>query len=325
MEAKIKTRIDSLQQKLSGKLQPDKLEKYASTNHGEHAKNQLSVKNLPGLEKLPLSGISSFGTNGQVTNALLETDHDTSPLISRVGEQLGKFRDANSNDWIKTELGEYRQLSKEAGHYTEMINDPSKMDQAIDARAGQLSEFRTLSAETKELTAIQELPASMLADLKRYQDAEAMKAEAKEIVVKQATDYFANHQDKLTEAQNMMTKLKKKYSYIPDSRDLSTAIKATSLKNEPLKRRLVPGLGFQFYQTNPISMDLSPNIMYRFNTLFSAGISGTYRASLGIDNNKSISPNTSTDVYGVSAIVQHRVWKGFFCTWRSTIPKRCYS
>ena len=80
----------------------------------------------------------------------------------------------------------------------------------------------------------------------------------------------------------------------------------------PLKKRLVFGLGFQLHQTDPISIDLAPNLMYKFNKLFAAGISGTYRASLGIENNRSIAVNTSTDVYGFSAIAQHMVWKGFF-------------
>jgi hypothetical protein len=109
-----------------------------------------------------------------------------------------------------------------------------------------------------------------------------------------------------------MTQLKKKYSYVPDSRDLSTAVKATSLKDEPLKKRIRFGLGFQIQQTNPVSVDLAPNVMYRFNTNFSAGISGTYRAALGQEDKNTAAIGTTTDVYGGSVLAQHMVWKGFF-------------
>ncbi len=235
-----------------------------------------------------------------------------SPLTSKVNEQLGQITNKKNEDWIKSDLPDYQNISKEAGQNSELLKDPSKIDDVVDTQAGQLSEFQSLTNETKELVAPKQLPKSMLADLKRFQDQEALKAEAKNKVVEQATDYFAGHEGQLTEAQGALTKLKKKYSYIPDSRDLSTAIKANSLKREPLKKRIVPGLGFQLNRTNPITLDLSPNLLFRFNKLFSARISGIYRVNLGIENNSSISQNSVEDVYGGSAIAQHKFWKGFF-------------
>ncbi len=299
---RITRRIDSLQNVLSNKFQLDKLSKYGASVPDTDFSEKLQI---PELEKLSLPGMQDLKIDK------LGIDQVSLPnngLKSMVDEQLGNLK---NTDWIKSELPDY-QVPDEVGEYTELIKDPSNIDQAIDSKAAQMSEFQTLNNETKELATMKELPESMLADLKRYQDAQAMKAEAKEVAIKKATDYFANHQDKLSQAQGMMSKLKKKYSYVPDSRDLSTAVKATSLKDEPLKKRLVFGLGFQIQRTNPISVDLSPNLMYRFNKLFSAGISGTYRASLGIENNATVAVNTTTDVYGVSAIVQHKIWKGFF-------------
>ena len=43
------------------------------------------------------------------------------------------------------------------------------------------------------------------------------------------------------------------------------------------------------------------------NKLFSAGISGTYRASLQIENNGAVAKNTVQDVYGVSSFAQYRL------------------
>ena len=286
---KITRRIDSLQNVLSNKLQLDRLSKYGASVTGADLSDKLRMpelnsKSIPGIEKLSLPDMQYL--------------------------KLGKLGDLKNTDWIKSDLPDY-QIPSEVKEYTEFLKDPSNIDQAIDSKAAQMSEFQALNNETKELMAMKELPESLLADLKRFQDEQALKAEAKEVVVKKATDYFANHQDKLSQAQGMMSKLKKKYSCVPDSRDLSTATKASSLKGEPLKRRLVFGLGFQIQRTNPISIDLSPNLLYRFNKLFSAGISGTYRAGLGIENNSAIAVNTSQDVYGASTIVQHKIWKGF--------------
>jgi len=307
---RITRRIDSLQNVLSNKLQLDKLNKYGASVPDTDFADKLQI---PELEKLSLPGMK--GLSGMNTQILKQVQDDggggIGALASQVDDQLGEIGDLKNNDWIKSELPGY-QVPGEVQEYTELLKDPSNIDQTIDSKAAQMSEFQSLNSETKELAAMKELPESMLADLKRYQDEQALKAEAKEVVVKKATDYSANHQDKLSQAQGMMSKLKKKYSYVPDSRDLSTAVKATSLKNEPLKKRLVFGLGFQIQRTNPISLDLSPNLLYRFNKLFSAGISGTYRASLGIENNSTVAVNTTTDVYGASAIVQHKVWKGFF-------------
>ncbi|MCK5851350.1 MAG: hypothetical protein KAH23_10580, partial [Kiritimatiellae bacterium] len=309
---KLTRRIDSLQNVLSNKLQLDKLGKYGVSVTGADFADKLKLpelnsKSIPELEKLSLPEMK--GLSGMNTQILKQVQDDggggIGALASQADEQLGKIGNLKNNDWIKCDLPDYQE-PEEVKEYTELLKDPSNIDQTIDSKAAQMSEFQALNNETKELAAMKELPESMLADLKRYQDAQAMRAEAKDVAIKKATDYFANHQDKLSKAQGMMSKLKKKYSCVPDSRDLSTATKASSLKGEPLKRRLVFGLGFQVQRTNPISLDLSPNLLYRFNKMFSAGISGTYRASLGIENNSSVAMNTATDVYGASAIVQHK-------------------
>lgn len=325
--ASITAKIDSLQNRLTDKLQLDKLGKYGkSANELTEKLNVPALENksiLPvrgggGLEKLQMPGMQGLNTKIPGMDKLSLPDNGPGSLHSLVDKRLGKLGDLSTKEWIKTDLSgqqmpdDVQSYLSEVQQYGQVLKDPSKVDGLVDARAAQMSEAKLFNDQTKELDAMKQLPESMLADLKRFRDAQAMKAEAKEVAVKKATDYFASHQDKLTEAQGMMSKLKKKYSYVPDSRDLSTAVKATSLKDESLKKRLVFGLGFQIQRTNPIALDLSPNLLYRFNKLFSAGISGTYRASLGIENNSSVAVNTAQDVYGASAIAQHKVWKGFF-------------
>ena len=302
---KLTRRIDSLQNVLSNKLQLDKLGKYGASVTGADFADKLKLpelnsKSIPELEKLSLPEMK--GLSGMNTQILKQVQDDgglkgqgINLLTGRVDEQI---RDLGA---------QARRLRQEAGSQR-----GEEIDQLIDSKVAQMSELKYLNEQTSQLNALKELPESMLADLNRYNNEQALKAELRNTAVKQVKNYFTGHEDKLSQAQGMMSKLKKKYSCVPDSRDLSTAVKATSLKDEPLKKRLVFGLGFQIQRTNPISVDLSPNLLYRFNKLFSAGISGTYRASLGIENNSAIAVNTSQDVYGASLIVQHKVWKGFF-------------
>jgi hypothetical protein len=237
-------RVDSIRSVLYDKLSPDQLNEYVNNIPGMDIADRFNQGDLPGLEKLsipdsPISGAGKFGQGS------IDLPNDgLSSLTAKVNEQLGKVTDIENHDWINTDLGNIKQYGKKVDQYSAVVKDPEKLDQAIDARAAGLSEFQTLSKETKELESVKQLPNGMLADLKRYQDEQALKTQAQEVAVEQATDYFSEHQDKLSEAQSMMTALKKKYSYVPDSRDLSTAVKATSLKNEPLKKRIKFGLGF---------------------------------------------------------------------------------
>jgi hypothetical protein len=115
----------------------------------------------------------SINVEGLETSNLSNTGINS--LTSQVDERLGKVTDIDK-DQITNNLAEYKQVSGEVGEYTEMIKDPSKMDQAIDTQASQLSEYQAFDEETQELAAMEELPESMLADLKRYQDEQARKS-----------------------------------------------------------------------------------------------------------------------------------------------------
>ncbi|MCG8310836.1 MAG: hypothetical protein MI975_25835, partial [Cytophagales bacterium] len=307
----ITNRIDSLQNTLNSKLKLDKLKLYTHKVPDGEVINKVNTADLKVVDKLSIPGLSKIGVSKTGANNLSIPDTGLQSLTARVNEQLG-----NSKSWLDQDLHGVQQYTNQVSQHTGIAKDPSKIDQAIDSKAAQMSEFSELNEQTKALDEMYKLSESMLKDLQRYQNEQAMKetakSDAKDMAIEQAKDHFANHQDKLSEAQSMMTMLKKKYSYVPDSRDLSTAVKATSLKNEPLKKRLVFGLGFQLHQTDPVSLDLAPHVMYKFSKLFAAGLSGTYRASLGIENNRSAAVTTSEDVYGAGAMAQHMVWKGFF-------------
>ena len=320
----VEEKLQSLDEKITHKL--DSLVSTSSTQ-GNLVNDKLNKlkkygENIPGMDlgnSLPVAGIL-------LPESSINGGNFTSPVDQQIRNEILSPACLGVKAYTQAGLRQVRDL-----HQLNQVSqagklDGEKIDQLIDSKVAQMSEFKFLNDQTKEL------PEDMLTDLKRYNNEQALIADLKNTAVKNATDYFTGHMDKITQAQGMMSKLKKKYSFVPDTRDMTTATKVSSLKNEPFKKRLVFGFGFSpsqvttrrvaNHRANPISLDLSPNLMYRFNKLFSAGISGTYRASLGIENKSSPTVNASQDVYGASAIVQHKfsfakasenkVWKGFF-------------
>ena len=167
-------RIDSLQNVLSNKLQLDKLNKYTDAIPGADGIDKLQIpelnsKSIPGLEKLSLSDMK--GLAGVKTEILKQVQDDggggIGVLASQVDDQLGEIGGLKNTDWINPDKSGY-QIPDEVGEYTEHLKDPSNIDQAIDSKAAQMSEFQALNNETKELAApprragMKELPESML-------------------------------------------------------------------------------------------------------------------------------------------------------------------
>lgn len=139
---------------------------------------------------------------------------------------------------------------------------------------------------------------------------EEMKSLGSEAVQEEVTELMSQNGDQLQSAQEKMTELKAKYSKVPNSNDMSTAIKITSLQGAPLKERIVFGSNFMVGKGNPFTVDLAPLVMYKFNKVFWAGISGSYKASIKYEE-RSVRTNAQ-DVIGFSALARHMVTKGFF-------------
>jgi hypothetical protein len=248
--------------------------------------------------------------NDLSSNLLPSADHPNAPpsmpvrgLLSQVDKQLDAWGDTKDGYAMSVISNKYsaRNLKQAKG---------PAIDRYIDKAASGTEAGKALKTHSEAPPSA--LPASMQKDLEKYTlpDATELKSQAMEKVTEQAVDYFQGHESALREAQDLMSQLKRKYSSVPDSRDMSTAVKINSLKETPFKKRLVYGTNFQLIRGNPISIDLAPNVMYRFNKLFSAGFGGTYRASLGIKDK--MSPALAQDVFGLNALARHQVYKGFF-------------
>lgn len=126
---------------------------------------------------------------------------------------------------------------------------------------------------------------------------------------RQLVDGLAGKADKVESAKSNLQLLKEKYSYVPNSEDLSTAIKNTSLERRTFSERLILGGTVQFLPGQEgLKVDLSPTLGYGINKKFTVGLGVSYRADFNVDK-LGISPSR---VYGAKAFSQHHLLKGFF-------------
>jgi hypothetical protein len=297
----ITQKIDSLKGLLLDKLQLNKLGEYGQGIPNAQLSNQVRMPELKNLSKLSLPDISTYKDldigNEQITN-----------YTNQIGDQISNLQNYKDLEWMKADIPQVEGL-EEVKQYKDVVSKPGGIDHMADQQASQLTEMKEISNQTKELQAMQKLPEAMLQDLQRYRKEMAMQ-ESKKVTRNELMELLDSQKDKINAAEDKLAALKKKYSYIPDSRDLSTAVKRNSLKNTPFKKRFLFGLNFQLQRGDPLALDLSPNLMYRFNKLFLAGISGTYRAKLGIEDK--VTTKVEQDVFGFGAISQHKIWKGIF-------------
>jgi len=171
-------------------------------------------------------------------------------------------------------------------------------------------EFKALDGQDSELGQVNEMKSELEEKQAMLKQKEARK-ELKQKMASHAKKYISENAEKIQEVQGKMGELKKKYSYVPNSNDLSTAKKRSSLKGESFWKRLVIGGNFNISKTNPVTIDLSPVIGYKLNKLFEVGITGAYRARFGAGKN-GISSYEDEDVYGGSVFANHMAFKNFF-------------
>ncbi|MEM8567825.1 MAG: hypothetical protein AAGF85_15290 [Bacteroidota bacterium] len=149
-----------------------------------------------------------------------------------------------------------------------------------------------------------------LVSLKQQSDLDQAQRQMKSKMTNHAKQFIARHAEKIQQVQGKMGDLKRKYSYVPNSNDLSTAKKRTSLRDEAFKKRLTFGGNVNISRTNPVQLDLSPTVGYRINTLFELGGTVMYRSQLEADKR---GVNTDDErTYGYSVYVRHMAFKNFF-------------
>lgn len=241
--------------------------------------------NLPGGVNAPTLG----GTNLPNTNA--------SALPG-----LGSIND------ITKGTKEITDLTKEAGGYAKDIQQLSKGD---IANAKNLE--KKAQEELKNVDGLKELDGKK-GELDKYKNKlarpdsvalSAAKEQAKEMVLKEATNHFAGKEDILQAAMDKMIKFKSRYSDVKSIADLPKRL-PNPLKGKPLRERLVPALTLQIMSQKNVLLDLNPSIAYRISPRFKTGIGWVERITF--DDWK---PTMPERVFGVRNYTEFQLSRGF--------------
>ncbi|NBW35514.1 MAG: hypothetical protein EBR30_10945 [Cytophagia bacterium] len=222
-------------------------------------------------------------------------------------------------------INKLRQQSKkiekyksQAEAYKKVYGDlPTSKDGVIDFGESKLSGFAAQRKEMKEFESLkQEFGKNTMAnpwenDYKakadQLQDSTYLKEQARKKAEALAMQYIEDNPAVVEKVQKKMALLMKKYSVVPNSNDLSTAVKRSSLTGAPLRQRLHVATNFQVISIDPFSIDFAPALGYKFTRNFIAGIGGTYRETFTKQQTK-----LSPEVLGYKAFVSYDVIKSIF-------------
>ena len=231
-------------------------------------------------------------------------------LKGELKEKLGKNSYVKGVNEIKGDAGKYIGEFNQYKQYANMT--PDSLVQSGVSYLKAEAQDRVLSAagfegHQKQMNQFNQLQSQYKGQLSDLQDSTARKEMAKKKAEELAMQSIADNPGIMQAAQKKMNLLMKKYSYVPNSNDLSTAIKRTSLAGRTFRERLVLGTNFQVLSIDPFSFELAPQAGYRFNSRLTLGIGGTYRQTFK-DSIATLSP----EVFGYKAFVSYDLVKSFF-------------
>ncbi len=168
-----------------------------------------------------------------------------------------------------------------------------------------------LRADFNHAQQLMELPRQYKDQLTKLGNKDSLQSTAKHLATAEALKQFQDYAP-ISNAQQQVSRLLSKYQQFANSGDLSTAVKHTSMKGKAFREHLVIGGNFNVLSVAPVSIDLSPQIGYKFTTRFVIGAGINYRFTAGdsIRSGYYISPHN----WGYKALATYNVASGFFAT-----------
>jgi hypothetical protein len=219
-----------------------------------------------------------------------------------------------NDNWESLGIGDYK---KYLGDYDNLKNlqlNDKDIEKYVVKEVDELNALNNLSENTLEseaMTKINRYNKQLMSIVKKIQDPEGMKDEAKEKAIEEGVKLAQDYQNKISNAQKSLSKLKRKYSYVQSINDLSNAKKINSLADESFGQRLFFGSQFQVLRREPTGIDLSLFLGYKLNKRLHTGVSVNYRISVQVDS-LNIKISDPADVYGASAFTDYVFFRSFF-------------
>jgi len=259
------------------------------------------------VEGVNISRATDLGKGKIPNNPLGKLGGKDKRLLAAANKKKEAFGQVNN---LKEEVNEYTGEYKKYKGYSNLSADSakqlaiSKAEGEVSRRIMEVGELQGFQSEMTQFTAMQSKYKNQLADLN---DSTARKEMIKQQAEKMAMDYIQDNPGIMQDVQKKMSLLMKKYSSVTNSNDLSSAVRRTSLSGRTFRERLVIATNFQLLTIDPVSIDFSPMIGYKFNSRLSAGVGGTYRQTF-----KNTNVNLAPEVFGYKGFVSYDVVKSFF-------------
>lgn len=206
---------------------------------------------------------------------------------------------------VTNKVQTYKDDAREIGQGN--VDKVKTIPKEVEDRVANMTEVKDLQTQKGEFTTAKnslEQYKNMMAELNKKKPGEK---ELKSVMSKELTDPFAGQDAKLKAGIAQLDKLKKKYRSIADSRYLPKHV-PNEMKGKPMRERLLPGISFQFYKNDDVSIDFSPYVSYKLSGRFRPGIGATWREAILLK-----SPYARFDqVYGLRVMNEFRLNGSFY-------------
>lgn len=285
----IELRTDTLQLKRLG-IPKEKMQSVAGL---DRMKEKVDANKLGIEDPVTLGKGKSSQLKGRVKG------HKSLRSLSKEHKQLAKY---------KEQTAAYRKI------YGKL---PTSKDGVVDFGKSTFTSLSSQRSEVKQVEALKkqlgESPIKNPWDsgykekADQLQDSTYIKEQAKKKAEELAMRYIEENPAVMEGVQKKMALLMRKYSIMPNSNDLSSAVKRSSLEGKPLRERLYLAANFQVISLEPVSIDFAPALGYKINRSFILGIGGMYRETF-TKNRTQLSP----DVVGYKTFTSYDIVRSFF-------------
>jgi hypothetical protein len=206
---------------------------------------------LKQIENVPKQELNSTGVSKEINEAKKDAK-EVSALEKKADDYKKDIKEIKKGDKEKIntlEKDAEKQVEKSATNVSE-IKDLKKEETIVQTQKNAFQQYEDMVSNLKKENGLKEV---------------------KNISTKALPNPLVGQESKLQAGIAQLDKLKKKYHNIPDSRTILRRI-PNEMRGKPLKVRIVPGLGFQWYPGKQTGMDLSSYLMYRLTGRLRLGL-----------------------------------------------------
>ncbi|MDN5203086.1 hypothetical protein QQ008_16980 [Fulvivirgaceae bacterium BMA10] len=198
------------------------------------------------------------------------------------------------------DLGSKMQAQQQA--VTDKLAAAKELPKTVEQKVENLEAVKAFKSKKGELTPYQE-------EIQNWKEEKHAKQQITNKVKEQAVNHFTKQAESLEKTQKKLAKLKKKYENVQNIKNLPKRPE-NPLKGKPLKKRLILGATLQVHKGQPLGIDVSPQLGYKFTKNLSAGLGGSYRTAINDEERYLLT--RELEVYGYRAWTKMKIWKGFF-------------